>query len=55
MIDTFGLQRDPTDWLTDGATLGLLAAIIQMVAGAGLHSLQVNKLQDVQAGKLTSS
>ena len=34
--------RDPTDWLTDGATLGLIAALIQMIAGAGFESLQVN-------------
>ena len=34
--------RDPTDWLTDGATLGLVAALIQMIAGAGFESLQVD-------------
>jgi len=33
-------SRDPTDWLTDGATLGLVAALIQMIAGAGFDSLQ---------------
>ena len=35
-------SRDPTDWLTDGATLGLIAALIQMIAGAGFETLQVN-------------
>lgn len=33
-------SRDPTDWLTDGATLVLVAALIQMIAGAGFESLQ---------------
>ena len=33
--------RDPADWLTDGATLGLIAALIQMIAGAGFDSIQV--------------
>ena len=34
--------RDPTDWLTDGATLGFIAALIQMIAGVGFESLQVD-------------
>ena len=36
--------RDPADWLTDGATLGLIAALIQMIAGAGFDSIQVKMM-----------
>jgi len=42
-------SRDPTDWLTDGATLGLLAALIQMIAGAGFDSLQDGGITDLSS------